>query len=286
MKGGEFGASILALEGDKRERAILQAALVPANLPGWLRGPWVPIVVGDLTFFAEPDYDSIGEDGDFLRLSMTPATAQKIADARNSILPTRKMVAAIYAAADTKLPSKTYAPDSKMESTARMIEHNAAIGNNHPSLSNLLAGHKKDIVIGPDLDGSHVAIYGWQPDPKVYPYQPYSTVHGASYADYSHGVRLVHRVMLWKGQPVDAEEIFRDPARSKLVSDQGVFVPRFPNKGAVFSPVALGGGGGGGGASPAGAAGVVLVSAMIGGALGGPLGAVVGGVAGSLLAKK
>lgn len=273
MTGTEFGKSILSLMGQKREDAILSTALNPANLPAWLRRKWAPVTVGPLTYYVSPDYFAIGTDDDYLRVAMTPRTAQAIASTYGAILPSRKMVGDIYRAAHLKLKSQPFPPDAKMETTQRMIDHDKVIGIHSPA--SLIAGHKKDIVVGPDLDGSKVAIYGWQPDPKVFPHQAYYIGHGSYYADYSHGVRLVSRNALLNGKPLDLVEAFRDPALVALVSDQGSFVPFFPSKGASWPSGTAGGGGGG-----------VLAGAALGMALGGPVGAVLGGVAGAVLGKK
>ncbi len=63
------------------------------------------------------------------------------------------------------------------------------------------AGHKKDVVITNRLtrEQGRIAIYGWH-QPTGIPIQPLSTVHGAGYADYSHGIRLVSDVVLIDGK--------------------------------------------------------------------------------------
>lgn len=275
MKGSAFGASILKLTGEAREKAILNAALVSENLPKWLRGPWIEVKASDrLSYFVAPDYFAIGEDGDFLRMPMRPETAQSIATHYGAMLPTRRMVDQIYKRADQKLEAVTFVADM---TTATMIEHNKAVGDRSPGEKNLLAGHKKDVVVGPDLDGSRVAIYGWQPDRTVFPHQPYSTIHSHEYVDYSHGVRLINRVARFDGKAIDLFEAFKDPALLPLVSDQGSFVPVFPNKGVTFSTTPEG--------PSTGSYAPIIVGVALGGIIGGPLGAVFGGVAGALSTK-
>ena len=46
-----------------------------------------------------PDYLAVGSDDDFFRMPMTPVLGQQLADLTGCSLPTRKMVAAIYAQA-------------------------------------------------------------------------------------------------------------------------------------------------------------------------------------------
>ncbi len=270
MTGTEFDAIIRDLTGAPREKAILDAVLA-GSVPEWFKKAWIPLQIGRATIYVKPDYFAIGTDADSRRMPMTPQTAQSIAKLYNSILPTRKIVNAIYDAA-TRVPSKPMPPTPDMEKSVAFARHDALIGKlpHGP----LVAGHKKDIVVGPDLDGSRVAIYGWQPDPKVFPHQPYSTIHGSYYADYAHGVRLVSRKALLDGKPVDIMQLFHDPATVTLVSDQGSFVPVFPSKGAKWPSDDTGSG--------SGMLGGAAKGALVGGAIGGPVGALVGGVVGAI----
>ncbi len=69
-----------------------------------------------------------------------------------------------------------------------------------------------------------VAIYGWhQHDGR--PIQPLSTVHGARYADYSHGVRLVSATAFVGGEPRPLLEVLEDRQLAALVSDEGPISP-------------------------------------------------------------
>ena len=86
----------------------------------------------------------------------------------------------------------------------------------------IVAGHKKDIVLTNRLleARNRVAIYGWHRS-ATDPIQPLSIVHGFTYADYSHGIRLVHPMALVDAQPWPLIEILEDPVLSRLVSDEG-----------------------------------------------------------------
>ena len=88
----------------------------------------------------------------------------------------------------------------------------------------LKAGHKKDVVISPRLQArrGRVAIYGWHRTSGS-PIQPLSTVHGASYVDYSHGVRLVRDEARLDGRPASVSAILRDAVLHPLLSDEGRF---------------------------------------------------------------
>jgi hypothetical protein len=65
-----------------------------------------------------------------------------------------------------------------------------------------------------------VAIYGWHEDGGR-PIQPLSTVHGARYADYSHGVRLVSAMAYVDGAARPLLDLLEDPRLARLVSDEG-----------------------------------------------------------------
>jgi hypothetical protein len=65
-----------------------------------------------------------------------------------------------------------------------------------------------------------VAIYGWHRS-KNDPIQPVSTVHGASYADYSHGIRLVSRTAYVNGKPVDIDDLLSSDRYAYLLNADG-----------------------------------------------------------------
>lgn len=228
-----------------REKAVLDA-FSRGEVPKWLF-QWRPISVSAkidgetrrLEYEVLPDYLSLGDEQDYFRVPMTPATAQELADRFDAILPSSRMVNEIYANASAKLnPQPIFPnlqkPDETSISEIR-IQNQMKSGGILPG--NFIAGIKKDIVVGPKLDGSRVAIYGWH-DPSGAnsvknipngPIQPYSTIHDSAFWDYSHGVRLVKRRAYLDGSAIDIAEVFRDPKLHILVSDQGPFEPRFPN---------------------------------------------------------
>ena len=50
--------------------------------------------------------------------------------------------------------------------------------------------------------------------------QPLSTVHGAQYADYSHGIRLISRTAYVNGRAVDLATLLGDGELAGLISDE------------------------------------------------------------------
>jgi hypothetical protein len=53
------------------------------------------------------------------------------------------------------------------------------------------------------------------------PIQPLSTVHGARYADYSHGIRLVSEVAILNSELRSIYTILEDSSLAKALSDEG-----------------------------------------------------------------
>jgi hypothetical protein len=113
-----------------------------------------------------------------------------------------------------------------MRSTAYYAHHNDRIVAQRMALQAptdlLTAGHKKDLVITNRLWANlgRVAIYGWhRPDGTAI--QPLSTVHGARYADYSHGARLVSLVAYVDGEARSLIELLENPKFAGALSDEG-----------------------------------------------------------------
>jgi hypothetical protein len=49
-------------------------------------------------------------------------------------------------------------------------------------------------------------------------------VHGAGYADYSHGIRLVSQKVLMDGKLLSIFDVLKDPELASLLSDEGPMV--------------------------------------------------------------
>jgi hypothetical protein len=231
--GRAFMQRIDGLPSDQRETAILNE-IARGNFPDFLR-QWqsVYITAGALggTIAVMPDYLAIGSDEDFVRIPMTPQTAQRIADRFGCTLPTRKMVDAIDAAAEVRLAPQPLAEDR--ESIAAFLLSNEKIETQRAGkpLGALTIGAKKDVVLTPRIHErpDRVAIYGWrQLDGK--PIQPLTTVHVNRYVDYSHGVRLVRDWITIDGEVAKITDLLPDPRRCALVSDEGAIdPPRYPS---------------------------------------------------------
>lgn len=243
--GRAFAESVKALERPAREERIV-AEVLRGNVPDFLRR-LVPVtltsavegVAHRVTVFAAPDYLAVGSDADYLLAPLTPAAAQRIADKTDCLLPTRKLVDAIHATAPLKLAPQPIPPSAEMVTMPVFARHNELVWEQrktalaaHP-LGTLVAGQKKDVVLTPQLAAKpgKVAIYGWHRANGV-AIQPLYLGHAASWVDYSHGVRLVHRTAKLDGADKAVAEILADAKLNVLLSDEGPF----PRAGDLQSP--------------------------------------------------
>ena len=230
--GSQFARSVWSLTGSAREEAILRE-LQSGNIPSFLchlkpvelfyqpkRGARVAAVI-----WVMPDYLAIGSDDDFLRIPVGLPTALAVADAFAFTLPTRKMVDAIYHQSDFRLTPRPMKPGRAMTSIPYYVQHHQTIEGQRQGhgLEELLSGHKKDVILTKRLwrRRGKVAIYGWH-ERSGRPIQPLSTVHGARYADYSHGVRLVSARVLVNGEDRSIFEILGDSKLAPVLAYEGV----------------------------------------------------------------
>lgn len=236
MTATDFVKSLVGLDRHKREEAAL-LALLGGHVPSYMRS-FVDVTVTfadshalghTLVVRALPDYLCIGTDSDRLRMPLWPLTAQKVADAWNCVLPTSKLVTILWNAAPSKLPPQPWGPpyDASMMSNERIVAHNTRVEATIKKLgvdaTKLMGGHKKDVVLTKQLavKPKSVAIFGWhQPNGK--PIQPVYLGHENTYADYSHGIRMISRECLLDEQPDDLGRILTDVNLCGAVSSEGV----------------------------------------------------------------
>ncbi|CAN7462692.1 N-acetylmuramoyl-L-alanine amidase family protein [Paraburkholderia hospita] len=239
-----------------RENAFVRE-IAQGNVPDFLRR-WVPVTVtwrepdgtGHLgTFEVMPDFLAIGADADYVLTPLDAISAQRAADAFGCLLPTSKMVWDIYQGAPVKLPAIArdyWRTNPRMQrSTAAYVEHDRAIKRQlaerapqvqAPGL--LREGHKKNVVISPALFVSQrgkLAFYGFfLPNGQPVQHGPgtvavASFAHEPAYADYSHGVRLVHPEMTVDGQHMLVAQVLAHPVLHRLLSNEGpLSTPRVP----------------------------------------------------------
>jgi len=235
INGTAFGNSIMNVGPNQTREDLIFAQFSAGNVPDFMRNAIsITVTSGNdtLTYWVLPDVLAVGTNADYLRTSINPLTARKVADLYGCVLPTRKMAYQIWEAATIKLtPSPNGPPyDATMMSTDRMVFHNkkiqTALGSKVPG--ELVTGHKKDVVISTGLltHPQNVAIVGWW-YPSGEMIQPLNYVsHDRYYKDYSHGIRLINRMVTINGQWYDIYDVLRSETLATLISDEGPFDAR------------------------------------------------------------
>lgn len=231
--GSGFAHRITELVRGQRD-AQTARAVSSGDIPDFLRR-LKPVVLHahtsdgrtlEATICVMPDYLAVGSDRDFLRMPMGFLAAAEVASRLGFVLPTPRMVDAIYHQSERHLLPQPLRAGPQMRSTAYITRHNADIFAQVRRLAAspglLLAGHKKDVVLSNRMDShpGRMAIYGWhQTDGE--PIQPLSTAHGLEYVDYSHGIRLVADVMQLNGTITSVHKVLTDAKLSVVLSDEG-----------------------------------------------------------------
>jgi hypothetical protein len=230
--GSEVARRVERLSGLERD-ALLRAELFSGNIPQFLRHTAAVSMSGgdrlhplELTLCVLPDYLAVGSDHDFVLVPLGLEAALAVAQRFGFELPTPHIVDAIYAAAPVKLAPLPLPPGEQMRSTAYLVRHTELISEERAALAaplgELTAGDKKDLVLTSRLwlDPGKVAIYGWHRGVGA-PIQPLSTVHGARYADYSHGVRLVSDTAYVNGVRYSLRELLAEARPARLLTGEG-----------------------------------------------------------------
>ncbi len=238
LTGSEFFSLISdsTLSLNERENLIFDA-IKKGNIPNFLRKLSHiehELIIDNkkykITYFVVPDYMAIGRNEDYFYIPMTPILAQKVSNLLNCSLPTKKMVDLIYEHAVIKLAPAPIPPTKAMTTVPIFKTHNQMVQQQlipYLALHNeakLTAGNKKDIIISKKIYTEKtvkVVIYGWhQLNGKVI--QPVYNKHSNTWADYSHGVRLIQNKVFINGKKTTLQKILADPKLYQLLSDEGV----------------------------------------------------------------
>tara|TARA_R110002096_G_scaffold432976_2_gene650745 strand:+ start:1372 stop:3570 length:2199 start_codon:yes stop_codon:yes gene_type:complete len=243
LSGSELKTQIENLSVEDREEEIFNQIL-DGNVPNFLRD-LIPIsyskTIGDsvynVTYYVLPDYLALGSDSNYFLMPMTPILAQKISGSLDYTLPTKQMVDQIWSNASVKLSPSPITASPQMTTIPIMWDHNVTVKAQRAEkitedpLGALVAGHKKDVIISNRIYGNsskRVVIYGWHYQ-NGNPIQPVYAGHAETYADYSHGIRLVRDSVLINNKTHRISKILINSELSSLFSDEGIIQrPYYP----------------------------------------------------------
>lgn len=245
LSGSEFAKTIIdtSLSLLDREELIfseIKKGNVPAFLRTLTRVEIEKVIDGksyQLRLYVTPDYIAIGNNNDYFYTPTTPMLAQKIADLTKTILPTKLLVDEIYRQAKIKLAPNPIPPTKAMTTVPVFILHHQMIlkqleaFQQSRQMATLTAGHKKDIIISNKIYGEptpRVVIYGWHKlDGKAI--QPVYNKHTNTWADYSHGLRLVSEIAYLNGKKMRLSALLKHPVLHQLISDEGtIAISKYP----------------------------------------------------------
>lgn len=231
--GSAFIQSYAKSTWQAREQAALQwweAGHFPAFQ---LKMKGLPVAIVDTVtgkkikgrIFVSQDYLSIGNNKDWVRLPITPMSAQLIAEKWNCSLPTTAIADLVFKNANVTLPPVPLF--AFRDSLPVFFHHHLIIEGQRKGRKGLIAGIKKDVVISKRLTETtkpnRVAIYGWHL-PNGKPIQALYTGHINWYVDYSHGIRLVYNKMKVNGKWMDVDKVHADATLHLLISNEAPFL--------------------------------------------------------------
>ncbi|MDB6023951.1 MAG: Immunoglobulin I-set domain protein [Verrucomicrobiales bacterium] len=234
-----------------REIAIYGQVL-QGNVPNWMRPMTLvstnAIINGTnhtVSYYVAPDYFAIGSEQDYFLTPMTPLLAQRVADALGCSLPTAKMVNDIWKKAPCHLAPAPIPYSAQMVTVPVFDDHNTtvrgqrfAVTNTYP-LGTLTGGDNKDVVIANKIYSNFdeastnvVVIYGWHYLDGSHIQNVYNG-HEETYADYSHGIRMVQMNLTVDGQASTVTNVLTNSNFAGLLSDDTIFsnsripIPRY-----------------------------------------------------------
>lgn len=236
LSGSQMVTLLTPLNLDARENEIYNQVL-SGNVPDFIRNltqVTASVSGRSVSYFVIPEYLALGSNQDYFLIPMTPLLAQRIANALNCVLPTKRMVDQIYTASSCKLRPQPIPPTAQMTTIPVFKDHNDSVKSlrlpllNQYPFGTLVGGTKKDVIISNRIytnlnpnTPKPVVIYGWH-QLNGSPIQPVYNGHGETYADYSHGIRLVLDSLIVDGTYKKFAPLLSDAVLSVVISDEGV----------------------------------------------------------------
>jgi hypothetical protein len=242
MSGSAFVNLIWSMPREEREEQIY-SQVIAGNIPNFMRQLCTVTANANIggsdylvKYFVIPEYLAVGSDSDYFLCPMTPLLAQRICNTLNCTLPTKKMVDQIYTSAPCKLRPQPIPPSAEMITVPVFAQHNDSVKTlrfpvipQYP-LGTLVGGTKKDVIISNYIYQNlktnvpkPVVIYGWHQLNGV-PIQPVYNGHAETYADYSHGIRLVLDSVIVNDSSMTFAQLLANPTLCSLVSDEGTIL--------------------------------------------------------------
>lgn len=238
LTGSQFVLKLMRAPGSQHERMIV-AEVLSGNIPEFQRQlVQVERTISSgtyrgkkLRYWVLPDYLAVGSDNDFVRVPLSMPSIKLLAQKLNLSIPTTLMVDDIYEQAKIKLKPTPMPSGRRMTSVNYFYQHHNLVQSQlaksawQPGM--LVVGHKKDVVQSLRLlkKPNSVAIYGWHMAENQ-PIQPLSTVHGAEYADYSHGVRFVSNIVEVNNKILDLRAVLGQKMSEALANQPQSSKPR------------------------------------------------------------
>lgn len=185
------------------------------------------------TLLVAPDALQIGKTNG-VRISLTPRTAQWVADYLGCFLPTTHIADLIYKNATVKIAPQTQGPPKydyvHQYRTSRLLDHHDAVEKARAGRDGLIDNAGKHWVLTNSYakHPDRAANYGWH-----HPTAPYVSAsgiqiiqqlgfaHNANHVDYSQTLRLVHPEMVVDGVARQLTDVGADPDTAGLISSEG-----------------------------------------------------------------
>ncbi|MDD3911059.1 MAG: hypothetical protein PHZ22_02575 [Bacteroidales bacterium] len=194
-----------------------------------------------------PDYLTIGTNEDFIRMPMTPQAAIEIADSLYCSLPTAYLVDKIADAAEGSIEPFPFRPVKDRNCQPYVFEDsnnaiNALFKVKCYHFGQIINGLKKDVILScktnyyrelkdgdstscaakdytPEGTSRYETIYGWRRE-NGKNIQPSYSKHVNWYVDYSHGIRLIYRIIKIDGKKYDIYEVLQNSKLYRIISDE------------------------------------------------------------------
>jgi peptidoglycan hydrolase-like protein with peptidoglycan-binding domain len=221
ISGADFAASLPESDILAREQAVLEAIRQGLHQePLWLELE-SRFNGHEARLFVMADALRIGNAEDAIRVTLTAASAQRVADHFDAVLPTTRICDLVWAQARVRISPCTQTPDAKMAFTSRMLRHSREVDEKVRGRPGLVENVGKHWVLSNALEGKPgvAANYGWF-RPNGVPIQTLGTRHNLHHVDYSQVVRLVRRDLVVDGRVRDIEDVGRDPTLHGLISTE------------------------------------------------------------------